>query len=148
MLENWRHHIHQDDFDKLSSFVENTKNGIKENQICILFVQKQTDKSTFLQQLREYVGNMHVYSKQIGFLKRPSTGMASKLIIVDNPEHYEFDDTIPHIKEYLTEPVIYRRPYTIQTKANIIIITDDLNFFDDFTPTTKKIFNVVRFGHF
>lgn len=147
MLENWRHHIYPDDFEKLSNFVEKTKNGIKEKKICVLFLQKHTNKSIFLEELREYVGLMHVYSKQIGFLKRPSTGTVPKLIIVDNPEHYEFDDTIPHIKEYLNEPVIYRRPYTIQTKANIIIITDDLNFFDDFTPTTKEFFNIVRFGH-
>lgn len=147
MLNHWRQFVHEDDFNDLSSFVNNTKAGIKEPKICILFGPKNTGKSTFVNQLREEIGVMNVHAKQIGFLKRPSTGMASKLIIVDSPEHYEFDDCIPHIKEYLTDSVIYRRPYTIQTKANIIIVTNDLHFFDDFTQSTKNIFRVIRFTH-
>lgn len=147
MLENWRKFIHEDDFNDLSSFITNTKAGIKEPQICIIFGKQHTGKSTFVNQLREDIGAMHVHSKQIGFLKRPSTGMISKLIIVDSPEHYEFDDCVPHIKEYLTDDVIYRRPYTIQTKANIIIVTNDLHFFDDFTQATKNKFKIIRFTH-
>lgn len=147
MLNNWKQFIHEEDFDYLAKFVANTKAGVKEPTICILFGNKGTGKSTFANQLREDIGIMNVHSKQIGFLKRPSTGMASKLIIVDSPEHYEFDDCVPHIKEYLNDPVIYRRPYTIQTKANIIIITNDLHFFDDFTQQTKNIFKIIRFTH-
>lgn len=145
MLNHWKQFVHEDDFNDLSSFVNNTKAGIKEPKICILFGPINTGK--LINQLRDEIGAMHVYAKQIGFLKRPSTGMASKLIIVDNPEPYEFDDCIPHIKEYLTDQIIYRRPYTIQTKANIIIVTNDLHFFDDFTQSTKNIFRVIRFTH-
>jgi phage/plasmid-associated DNA primase len=147
MLDNWKPYIHPDDFIDLSTFVLNTQAGKKERKICILFGETGSGKSTFINQLRDYLGNMNVHCKQIGFLKRPSTGMAAKLIVVDSPEHYEFDDCVPHIKEYLSDEVIYRRPYTIQTKANIIIITNDLHFFDDFTPSTKEIFRVIRFTH-
>jgi hypothetical protein len=147
MLENWKQYIHKDDFDKLVNFVENTKNGIKEKTVCVIYGPRKTGKSTFANQLRENIGVMNVHHKQIGFLKRPSTGMGAKLIIVDNPEHYEFDDCVPHIKEYLSDTIIYRRPYTIQTKANIMIVSSDENFFDDFTQSTKNIFTVIRFVH-
>ena len=118
---------------------------MKENTICVLHGPRHSGKSTFAEQLRDEIGLLHVHSKQINFLKRPSTGISSKLIIVDNPENYEFDDCIPHIKEYLSEDIIYRRPYTIQTKANIMIITDDPDFFSDFTEATRSRFKVVRF---
>lgn len=147
MLNHWKKFIHEEDFNDLLNFVNNTKNGIKESKICILFGDKNTGKSTFVNELRDEIGTNYVYWKQIEFFKRPSTGIASKLIIVDSPEHYEFDDCIPHIKEYLTDKIIYRRPYTIHTKANIIIITNDLHFFDDFTQQTKNIFRVIRFIH-
>lgn len=145
MLENWKQFIHKDDFDDLFSFVENTKSGIKEPTICILFGKKNTGKSTFVAELSKYVGQSNVHFKQIGFLKRPTTGITSKLIVIKNPEHFEFDDCVPHIKEYLTDEIIYRRPYTIQTRANILILTNDLNFFEDFTKQTKEKFKIIRF---
>ena len=147
MIENWKPYIHPEDFDELKLFISNTENNIKERKILILYGQGSNGKTTFLNQLREHLGQFNVHSKQIGFLKRPSTGVSTKLIIVEDPLYHEFDDCVPHIKEYLSEDLIYRRPYTIQTKANIIMTTNNLDFFDNFTPATKLRFKIIRFTY-
>lgn len=135
---------HSTEYPELHHFLSNTKNGIKESHICILHNPVDADNLSIIEYLLDELGKQNVCVKQLGFLKRPTTGNASKLIVIVNPEDYEFDDCIPHIKEYLSEDVVYRRPYLIQTLANIIILTKDLSFFDSFTHKTKSIFKIVN----
>ena len=143
-FSNWEKSVRGENLEYLVKFLKNTKNKTKEHYVCVLF-GNNNKVNNVVDKIINYINNENdVAYDEIKSFKMPLTNHNKKLIIINNPMPHEFDDCVPHIKEYLSDHIIYRRPYTIQTSANIIITTDCLSFFDYFTPETAKKFKVVQ----
>lgn len=126
----------------LKQFLENSQNNIKEHNVCVLCDNGSNNRNLVINELTEC--DISTQFVSLKFFERPTIDASTQILLIVDPKCYEFDNIIPHIKEYLNDKVIYRHPYTINTKANIIIVCKNLSFMDNFTDATKQKFFVVN----
>lgn len=60
LLENWRQYIHVNDFDNLCDFIMRTHSGEKLNKILVLEGSGSNGKSSFINELRQYLTQSHL----------------------------------------------------------------------------------------
>ncbi len=135
-VNNWKQYLNNIDYEFLMNFVENTKNGIKHDQMVILLGSGTNGKTTLINQIINYIGPN---ACQYLIKKNTNHNGETKLFVKKD------DDTVNKYSSIIKE-ILSNDPYYVNNTNNANII-GAINTLDNIDMGLAKRIKVIHMTH-
>ncbi len=147
-LEKWQPYIEADDFNSLTELVSNTINGVKLNNIYVLYDKDDEKESYFIKDMKKFIQISYIPSHQpphkpyynLSTSNKMFDIATSQLCVVNYLEDVENYENINQVLsvEYIMLRRLYQPAEQIKFSCNILGITSKMPFTNNETITDQS----------